>query len=56
MQGTFGAAQSEESFQPWVVTEALENPKLHVVSREALLQTMKLELCWCVPLGKKRLA
>jgi len=55
-QGTFRAAQSEESFELWIVTDALENRKLHVVSREALLRTMKLEVHWVLPLGKKRLA
>jgi hypothetical protein len=54
--GTFRAAQKHESFELWIVTEALDNPTLHVVNREDLLHTMKLEVAWMLPLGKERLA
>ena len=53
--GTFRAAQEQESFEVWLVTDALRAPTLHIVSREAVLRTMKLEVQWILPLGKRRL-
>jgi len=53
--GTFRAAQKEQSLELWLVTEALDNATLYVISREELLRTMKLEVQWVLPLGKKRL-
>jgi hypothetical protein len=53
--GTLRAAQERESFELWLVTNAITNPTLHIVTREELLRTMKLEVHWVLPLGKGRL-